>query len=120
MSNEKNELSGRIPTANIVNGACHPVEMAEENIVQQPVNKQPTVNVTQSDVTSTNTKRNICLHCGKAYKAKRPKTSCYCGAACRRAAWLLRNPEKAREYVKRDKLRLRAHLESRGIAWEER
>ena len=79
-------------------------------------------------VTLANTKRHpaglvtvkSCQHCGKAYEAKRPAQSRYCGPRCRRAAWLARNPERAAALAAGDKERLRLHLAGRGIAWQER
>ncbi|MBX3057461.1 MAG: GIY-YIG nuclease family protein [Anaerolineae bacterium] len=74
-------------------------------------------------VSSTTAKRNVtaiatCQQCGREMVVKRPSKR-FCGAACRRAAWLVRNPEKAAALAISDKARLRDHLASRGIAWVE-
>lgn len=124
MSNGKNTKSDQIHTVNTAAGECHPAGTDGGAIAPQPANRPRIVNVTPCDVTPTNSKRNtpnsVCVHCGREYKAKRPKTSRYCGGACRRAAYLLRNPDKARGYAEKSKAQLRAYLEGRGIVWEER
>jgi hypothetical protein len=79
-------------------------------------------------VTFTNTKRNrrgnvtvkICERCGAEYVTRRPKQARYCSALCRRLAWLAANPERAAQLAESDKARLKAHLEAKGIAWEDR
>lgn len=57
-----------------------------------------------------------CEHCGGAFVARRPWAR-FCSAYCRRVAWLVRNPERAAELAKRDKLRLRAHIIGNDGNW---
>jgi hypothetical protein len=124
----KNELNAMIPTANTVASGCHPVETAGENTVTMPVKnghiELENGTVKRPSVPFTNTKRATmdkrpCQQCGCEMVVKRPSKQ-YCNAACRRKAWLQRNPEKAAALAASDKERLRVHLESKGIAWVER
>ena len=128
-SNEKSEKSDQIATVSIAINECRPDETAVKNIVQ-PLAEQPlTGNAARHDVTANVTfgigKRHnvtvkVCQHCGGDFETKRPTQARYCGPNCRRAAWLLRNPDKAAALAESDRERLRAHLESRGIVWQER
>ena len=124
-----NELNAMIPTANNVANGCHQDVTAGGNIAAAHVAKKPTGNgkklsTIEAGVSPTSTKPNDkvtrpCQQCGREMVVKRPSKQ-YCNAACRRKAWLQRNPEKAAALAASDKERLRAHLESRGIAWVER
>lgn len=79
-----------------------------------------------ASVTPTNTKRHTtvtptvthCEHCGAEFVAHRPWAR-FCGAYCRRRAWLDRNPERAAELHERDIARLREHVIGNGGAWVE-
>ena len=128
MDAKNNELNAMIPTANTVANGCHPVETAGGNTVTMPVKnghiELENGTVKRPSVPFTNTKRATvvkrpCQQCGREMVAKRPSKQ-YCNAACRRKAWLQRNPEKAAALAASDKERLRVHLESRGIPWVER
>ena len=132
MSNQsgsaKNAKSGPTSIVYTVVNECQAGVTAEKNTVTQAVNRQLTGNVTRRDVTLASTKRNsgrnvtlkACKHCGGDYETKRPSQSKYCGPQCRRNAWLLRNPDKAAALAESDRQRLRNHLESRGVIWQER
>ena len=132
MDSEKNGLSGLTSIVSIAGGECHPAETGSGNTVAMPVEtlltsseSGPAVTV---GVTLANTKRHpaglvtvkSCQHCGKAYEAKRPAQSRYCGPRCRRLAWLERNLERAAALTESERQRLRLHLAGRGIAWQER
>ena len=127
--------SAQTPIASIAESACHPAEAGSGAIAVTPAKQQ----LTESDgapnsahdvmpVTSSIGRRDTavtetavtCLQCGVTFTAKRPKQARYCGAACRHRAWLARNPDRAAALAASDKARLRAHLEARGIVWQER
>jgi hypothetical protein len=118
----KSDGNGKILTASIAESACHPAETAVSDTAPQPVKPLLTGNengqVGDGDVTPTNTNRHTCHFCGRGMTVKRPSKR-YCNDGCRRNAWLKRNPEKAAALAISDKQRLRAHLESRGVAWVE-
>lgn len=132
--NESQKLSesDQTPTANTVTDGCHPAVTDAENTAQPLANKPLTERVTRNrdsnGVSSANTKRKkrriilpptvtvTCGFCGNEFLAKTSRAQ-YCSALCRRDAWLLRNPDRAAELAESDKQRLRAHLESKGIAW---
>ena len=59
-----------------------------------------------------------CKHCGAAFVARRPWAR-FCGAYCRRVAWLDRNPERTAELAERDKARLRARIIGNNGEWIE-
>lgn len=131
MNRDKNsDDKDLMPIASNAESACHPVETDGENTAQLRASRRRTDSAKptrkRSAVTSTNTKRNIthetttvtCGFCGNEFQAKTRRAQ-YCNAVCRRDAWLLRNPERAAELAESDKARLRAHLESKGIAWVE-
>ena len=121
-SSKKRSEIDQIPTVKHAEPTCHPAEAAVESTAQQRANRRRTVTGQKRSVTSTNTKRNTvtvtCGFCGDEFSAKTTRAR-YCGAVCRREAWLLRNPERAAELAESDKARLRLHLESKGIAWVE-
>jgi hypothetical protein len=57
-----------------------------------------------------------CEQCGREFAARRPWAR-YCGAYCRRRAWLARNPDKAAVLAQRDKARLKVHIVGNGGEW---
>ena len=76
----------------------------------------------QRNGTPTNTKRpNVtvkdCEQCGVTFETTRPKQAKFCGAICRRNAWLDRHPDKANALAERDKARLKAWFVSTGKEW---
>jgi hypothetical protein len=126
---EKNAESDLTSIAPIVVKPCHPAVLDGASTVTKPANRQLTGNAARHDVTavvtfSTGKGNNVtvksCAHCDGDFETKRPKQARYCGPQCRRAAWLLRNPDKAAALAVSDRQRLRLHLESRGIVWQER
>lgn len=123
MENAKNDVNGMTATVTTVASECPPVETAVSGTVQTHVEPVPTMSGNQKGLTFTNTKRQSsakrpCQHCGCEMVVKRPSKR-FCGAACRRAAWLQSNPEKAAVLAANDKARLRAHLENKGLVWVE-
>jgi hypothetical protein len=97
-------------------------------LAKQPLTGNEQARPCDASVTFTNTKRNrrgnvtvkTCQQCGAEYVTRRPKQSRYCSPVCRRGAWLAANPERAAQLAEGDKARLKAHLEAKGIAWEDR
>lgn len=127
MENVKSAGNVKIPIVPIVVSECHQGVTAGESIALKPAKSghsgQNNGTNNPPDVPSTNTKRDKtvtrpCQQCGREMVVRRPSKR-FCGAACRRAAWLVRNPEKAAILAISDKARLREHLASRGIAWVE-
>lgn len=57
-----------------------------------------------------------CEQCGAEFVARRSWAR-FCGAYCRRVAWLDRNPERTAELAERDKARLRAHIIGNDGEW---
>lgn len=60
-----------------------------------------------------------CEYCGREFMPRRAGGR-FCGASCRRRAWLDRNPEKAAELAVKDKARLKAYIIERGGVWIDR
>jgi hypothetical protein len=127
LPDEKSDGNGMTATARSAADVCHQDETAVNASVAMPVETRPTSSESKPPVvTPTSTKRHQlavvtvkkCRHCQRDMVVKRPSKR-YCSATCRRAAWLVRNPEKAAELAAKDKARLRALLESRGIVWVE-
>ena len=131
LPDEKSDGNGMTATARSAADVCHQDETAVNASVAMPVETRPTSSenkppVVMPLVTPTSTKRHQlaavtvkkCDQCQRDMVVKRPSKR-YCSAACRRAAWLVRNPEKAAELAVKEKARLRALLESRGIVWVE-
>lgn len=127
MENVKSAGNVKIPTVPNAASECHQAETAGASIVLTPAKSGRNVpnNGTPNppNVPSTNTKRDKavtrpCQQCGREMVVKRPSKR-FCSAHCRRAAWLVRNPEKAAALAASDKARLRAHLEGKGIVWIE-
>lgn len=123
MENVKSAGNVKIPTVSIVASECHRAETAVSGTVQTLAEPVLTTSGKQQRLTPTNTKRQStvnrpCQQCGREMVVKRPSKR-FCGAACRRAAWLIRNPEKAAALAISDKARLRDHLESKGVVWVE-
>lgn len=119
----KSGANVKIPTVPIVVNECHQGVTAVNGTAQTLAEPVLTTSGKQQRLTPTNTKRQStvtrpCQQCGREMTVRRPSKR-FCGAACRRAAWLLRNPEKAAALAARDKARLREHLESKGIVWVE-
>jgi hypothetical protein len=125
----KSEGNGLIAIApiQVVASECHPDGTAVESIAPKPTksghNEPNNGTHNPPDVPSTNTKRDTavtatCQQCGREMVARRPSKR-FCNGRCRRAAWLVSNPEKAAELAAKDKERLRVHLETRGVAWVE-
>ena len=122
---EKSAKSDQTSIVSIAVKSCRPADLGGANTATKRVNRQLTGNAARHDVTfSTGKGNNVtlksCDRCGGDFETKRPTQARYCGAQGRRAAWLLRNPDKAAALAESDRQRLRAHLESRGIVWQER
>ena len=138
MENENNTSSGRTAIVGTVANKCRPAE-ADSDAIATTVAKRPhtgpdRVSVTAvvtppvtAAVTSTNTRRNrtaivtakICENCGRGYGTSRPTRSRFCTTSCRRRAWLVANPERARELAAADKERLKQHMLKNGFKWIE-
>lgn len=123
MENLKRAGNVKIPTVSIAENECHQAETAVSGTAQTLAAPLPTTSGKQQRLTPANTKRQStvkrpCQQCGREMTVKRPSKR-FCGAACRRAAWLVCNPEKAAVLAAKDKARLRAHLEGCGVAWIE-
>ena len=117
------------------NGASDPIRIAgiAANVSAQgatgggatvatPTERPPIASDSNQDVTLANTKRHTgaarCEHCGEEFTPRRPHGR-FCGAYCRRLAWLERNPEKAAILAERDRQRLREHVIAAGGEWRE-
>ncbi len=92
-------------------------------IATMPASNGPQESASVTADTPATTKRiatvTECEHCGREFIPRRPHGR-FCGAYCRRLAWLDRNPEKAAELAERDKARLRAHVLQCGGVWVDR
>lgn len=123
MENVNSAGNVKIPTVSIAVSECHQGVTAVNGTAQTLAEPVLTTSGKQQRLTPTNTKRQStvkrpCQQCGREMVVRRPSKR-YCGAACRRAAWLVRNPEKAAALAISDKARLREHLAARGVAWVE-
>jgi hypothetical protein len=130
---ENNELNDPTSGVDIAASVCPPAEAdagsTAVTVAKPPRTEQGKKASRRKRVTFTNTERHKakqapaqtikrCEHCGQSYGTLRPAQSKFCSGNCRRDAWLMRNPERAAEMATKDKERLRAHLEGRGVAWQ--
>ncbi|MBX3055827.1 MAG: hypothetical protein KF770_05075 [Anaerolineae bacterium] len=128
MDGANDELNVKIPPVPIVVSECHQGEADGANTVMMLAASGLTGNGNEpgkqrNGVGFTNTKPNAtltrpCQQCGREMVVRRPSKR-FCGAACRRVAWLVCNPDKAAVLAANDKARLRVHLEGRGVVWIE-
>ncbi len=116
-------VSAPIFDASIVESGLVRAVTGDGGIATMPASNGPQESASVTADTPATTKRiatvTECEHCGSEFIPRRPHGR-FCGAYCRRLAWLDRNPEKAAELAERDKARLRAHILQRGGEWVDR
>jgi len=115
--------NGMTFNASTAGGASRPAETAGGDTVTTPASNGPSVNGAPNVSSDTVATRLVvaevsraCEHCGAEFVAHRPWAR-FCGAYCRRRAWLDRNPERAAELHERDMARLREHVIGLGREW---